>query len=150
MAFTDRNAIFFCVFLLSIRNSIITVIILILGKNIMRIFIDTSELVDLSMHMMRILSLGYIAMAITQRLSGVMRGDGDTITPMWISLITTVVIRIPIAYGIAYFTRSTAYPTGRPESTFISLLVCWILGATITTIFFKRGKWKNKAITDIR
>jgi putative MATE family efflux protein len=129
-------------------STIITIIILIFGKNLMRIFTDTSELVDLSMHMMRILSLGYIAMAVTQSLSGVMRGAGDTMTPMWISLITTVVIRIPIAYGIAYFTRSAAYPTGRPESTFISLLVCWILGATITTIFFKRGKWRSKGLIE--
>ena len=43
--------------------------------------------------------------------------------PMWISLITTVFLRVPIAYGIAYLTRSEAYPTGRPESIFISLLV---------------------------
>lgn len=128
---------------------VITTIILIFGKNLMRIFTDTTELVDLSMHMMRILSLGYIAMAVTQSLSGVMRGAGDTITPMWISLITSVIIRVPIAYGLAYLTRSSDYPTGRPESTFIALLVCWILGATITTIFFKRGKWKNKLITDI-
>ena len=127
---------------------VITTIILIFGKNLMRIFTDTTELVDLSMHMMRILSLGYIAMAVTQSLSGVMRGAGDTITPMWISLITSVIIRVPIAYGLAYLTRSSDYPTGRPESTFIALLVCWILGATITTIFFKRGKWKNKFITD--
>lgn len=32
----------------------------------------------------------YIAMAVTQSLSGVMRGAGDTMTPMWISLVTTV------------------------------------------------------------
>lgn len=127
---------------------VITTIILIFGKNLMRIFTDTTELVDLSMHLMRILSLGYVAMAVTQSLSGVMRGAGDTITPMWISLITSVIIRVPVAYGLAYLTRSEAYPTGRPESTFIALLICWILGATITTIFFKRGKWKNKVIND--
>ena len=38
---------------------------------------------------------------VTQILSGVMRGAGDTMTPMWISMITTIVIRVPIAYGLA-------------------------------------------------
>ena len=76
-----------------------------------------------------------------------MRGAGDTMTPMWISLITTVVLRVPVAYGIAYLTRSAAYPTGRPESTFISLLVSWTLGAIITTIFYKKGKWREKGFT---
>ena len=129
-------------------SAVITIIILTFGKYLMSIFTDTKELVDLSMHMMRILALGYVAMAVTQCLSGVMRGAGDTVTPMWISLITTVGIRVPVAYGIAYLTRSPAYPTGRPESIFISLLTAWTMGALITTFFYRRGKWRKKAIID--
>lgn len=129
-------------------STTITILILIFGKYLMSIFTNTKELVDLSMHMMRILAVGYIAMAITQCLSGVMRGAGDTITPMWISLITTVVIRVPVAYGIAYLTRSAKYPTGRPESIFISLLTSWVMGAIINTIFYKKGNWREKAIID--
>lgn len=126
-------------------STVITILILIFGRYLMGVFTDTAELVDLSMHMMKILAVGYIAMAVTQSLSGVMRGAGDTMTPMWISLITTVIIRVPVAYSIAYLTRSEAYPTGRPESTFISLLVSWTMGAIITTIFFKKGNWRKKA-----
>lgn len=129
-------------------STVITLLILTFGRHLMGVFTDTKELVDMSMRMMRILAIGYIAMAVTQCLSGVMRGAGDTMTPMWISFITTVILRVPIAYGIAYFTRSAAFPTGRPESTFISLLVSWTLGALITIIFFKRGKWKNKSLTN--
>jgi putative MATE family efflux protein len=125
-------------------STVITILILIFGRYIMSIFTDTKELVDLSMHMMRILAVGYIAMAVTQSLSGVMRGAGDTMTPMWISIITTIVLRVPVAYGVAYFTRSSAYLTGRPESTFISLLVSWTMGAVITIIFYKKGKWRKK------
>ncbi|NLY11025.1 MAG: hypothetical protein GX020_04990 [Firmicutes bacterium] len=127
-------------------SAVITVLLLFFGRYIMNVFTDTSELVDLSMRMMRILAVGYVAMAITQCLSGVMRGAGDTITPMWISIFTTVVLRIPIAYGIAYFTRSELYPTGRPESVFISLLISWTLGAVVTTIFYRIGAWKKKAL----
>ena len=129
-------------------STTITILILIFGKYLMAIFTNTKELVDLSMHMMRILALGYIAMAITQCLSGVMRGAGDTLTPMWISLLTTVVIRVPVAYGLAYLTRSPEYPTGRPESIFISLLTSWVMGAIINTIFYKKGNWRKKAIID--
>lgn len=127
-------------------STVITILILTFGRYLMGVFTDTKELVDLAMHMMRILAVGYIAMAVTQCLAGVMRGAGDTMTPMWISLITTVVLRVPIAYTIAYFTRSVNYPTGRPESTFISLLISWTMGAIITTIFFKKGKWRKKSI----
>ena len=127
-------------------STVITIIILLLGRYLMSVFTDTTELVDLSMYMMRILAAGYIAVAVTQTLSGVMRGAGDTMTPMWISLISTVGLRVPIAYVIAYFTRSEAYPTGRPESVFVSLLISWVCGAILTTIFYKRGGWRKKSL----
>lgn len=124
---------------------VITVLILLFGQYLMAIFTKTPELVDLSFAMMKILVVGYIAMEVTQCLSGVMRGAGDTLTPMWISIVTTVLIRIPIAYGIAYLTRSEALPNGNSACIFISLLISWILGALITLLFYKLGKWKKKA-----
>lgn len=124
----------------------ITATILLFGKYLMMVFTDTTALVDLSVYMMRILAVGYIAMAVTQSLSGVMRGAGDTLTPMWISLCTTVLIRVPVAYGISYLTRTDALPYGRSECIQISLLTSWVLGAVLTAIFYKRGKWKQKAI----
>lgn len=127
-------------------SAFITSLILIFGKSLMSVFTNTPELVTLSMRMMRILAVGYIAMAVTQSLSGVMRGAGDTMTPMWISLVTTIVIRVPIAYGIAFATRSALYPNGRQECVFISLLCTWMIGALITWLFYHKGKWKEKAI----
>jgi len=116
------------------------------GEGLMRLFTTTEEVVRLGVHMMRILAVGYIAMAVTQSLSGVMRGAGDTMTPMWISLITTIVIRVPLAYGIAYFTRSAALPNGTPDSIFISLLISWVMGAVLTAVFYRRGKWQSKGV----
>jgi len=127
-------------------STFITIIILIFGRYLMNIFTDTVELVDLSMKMMRILAIGYIAMAVTQVLSGVMRGAGDTLTPMWLSLITTFFLRVPIAYGLVFLTRSAQYPNGRPESVFISLVTAWVCGAMINAYFYKKGSWRNKAL----
>lgn len=130
---------------LAIAAALVTMILL-GGRLLMGLFTQTQAVVDTSMHMMKILAVGYIAMAITQSLSGVMRGAGDTVTPMWISLVTTVVIRMPLAYLIAYLTRSEAQPNGTPDALFISLLIAWISGAVITSIFYKRGKWKKKSV----
>ena len=109
----------------------------------MGIFTDTPELVQRSVYMMRILAVGYIAMAVTQSLSGVMRGAGDTLTPMWISLCTTVAVRVPLAYGISWLTRTPELPYGTSDCIQISLLISWIIGAVLTTIFYMRGKWKK-------
>lgn len=127
-------------------SAVITGLILLFGKYLMAIFTNTEELVVLSMNMMRILAVGYIAMAVTQTLSGVMRGAGDTLTPMWISLVTTILIRVPLAYGLAYLTKSAQYPQGRRECIFISLLISWVFGALVTMLFYGRGKWRRKAL----
>ena len=129
-----------------VTSAVITALILLFGKTLMGIFTRTPELVDLSRDMMGILAVGYVAMAVTQSLSGVMRGAGDTMTPMWISIATTILIRVPIAYGISFFTRTAQLPNGRQECIFISLLASWLIGALITYVFYRRGKWKEKAI----
>ena len=127
-------------------SATITGFILIFGKYLMGIFTETVELVEMSRYLMGILAVGYVAMAVTQSLSGVMRGAGDTTTPMWISMFTTVLVRVPVAYGISFLTRTAELPFGRFECIHISLLTSWCLGAILTAIFYSRGKWRNKAI----
>jgi len=129
-----------------VTSAVITAIILIFGKYLMAVFTKTAELVDLSVYIMRILAVGYIAMAVTQCLSGVMRGAGDTVTPMWVSLCTTVIIRVPLAYGISFATRSAELPFGRSECIYVSLLISWVMGAVLTTFLYGRGKWRRKAV----
>ena len=96
--------------------------ILLFGRLLISFFTDTPYIIDMSVTMLRIIAPGYIAFAVTQCLSGVMRGAGDATTPMWISFFTTIVIRVPLAYLLAYLTRSAENPNGMPESVFISLL----------------------------
>ncbi len=127
-------------------SAVITGLILLFGPYLMGIFTKTQELAQLSADMMKILAVGYIAMAVTQSLSGIMRGAGDTVTPMWISLLTTVAVRVPLAYGLVYLTRTAELPQGRYESLWISLLTSWVLGALITFVFYKVGRWKKKAL----
>lgn len=127
-------------------SAAITGLILIFGKFLMGMFTDTTELINISNNMMKILAVGYIAMAVTQCLSGVMRGAGDTTTPMWISMITTIAIRVPLAYALAYMTRTAELPNGAYQSLWISLLTSWVVGAVITFIAYRRGRWRTKAV----
>lgn len=118
------------------------------GKYLIEMFTRTEYLIDLSTRMLRLLAVGYVAMAITQILSGVMRGAGDTVSPMWISIVTTVIIRVPLAYLLAFLTRSEAYPHGEPYALFLSMLISWLAGALITFLVYRRGKWKGKSIAN--
>ncbi len=129
-----------------ICSATVTGILLLFGKSLMGLFTETESLVEYSRSLMNILAAGYIAVSVTQSLSGIMRGAGDTMTPMWVSLITTVAIRVPLAYGISYLTRTPELPNGISQCIQISLLMSWIMGAVITAIFYAKGSWKKKAI----
>lgn len=120
-------------------------LIILFGKNLMGLFTNTDEVINVSYEMMCILGIGYIAFAVNQILSGTIRGAGDTMTPMWIALVTTTIIRLPIAYGMAYLTRSEALPTGEPRSIYYSLVIAWVLGAILTAIVYKWGRWAKRA-----
>ncbi len=137
--------------IMGVSVSIVLVgLILIFGKYLMMMFTSTPEVIELGQRMLNTLAVGYIAMSVTQILSGVMRGAGDTMTPMWISVITTVVVRVPVAYGLEFLTRPEGgvMGSGTPDPLFLSLLISWVAGAVLTVIAYLRGSWKKKAITN--
>ncbi len=123
----------------------LTLCILLFGRQLMGVFTATDSVVALGTRMMRILAAGYIAFGITQTLSGIMRGMNETVLPMWISIIVTVVIRLPLAYLLAYLTRTPAWPSGDPMSLYWSLLIAWMSGMGMTVFFYFRGKWRKRA-----
>ena len=127
-------------------SAVITLAILLVGRSIMGIFTTTADLIDLSYRMMSILAPGYIIVEITQCLSGVMRGAGDTVTPMWITIITSVIVRVPLAYGMVWLSRTPELPQGNCYMMQISLVITWALGAVITLLLYRVGKWKAKAV----
>ena len=133
----------------AITSTCITAIILVFGKYLFSIFTETQELIDLAVRMMRVLAVGYICVSVTQSLGGIMRGAGDTVTPMWISIISTIFLRIPTAYIMAAITKSEVYPNGHPVSVFTSLLVSWSLGMIISIVIFRIGKWKKKMYASV-
>lgn len=127
-------------------SAVLTGLIVLFGRYIMSIFTDTEALIDTANRCMRILAVGYIAMEVTQCLSGVMRGAGDTVTPMWISLLTSVIIRVPLAYLLVGMTRTAENPRGDFFMMTRSGLLSWLLGALLTFIMFRIGRWRKKAL----
>ena len=130
-------------------SALLMALILLFGRPLMGIFTQTEELIDLSYSLIRILAVGYIVMTITQCLSGIMRGAGDTLTPMWISILTSVGLYLPLTYGLVFLTRTTGQESGNYYMIYVSLLICWIIGALITFVFYERGSWKSKALASV-
>ena len=125
-------------------SAVITAILMFCGPVLFGFFTKTPALIDLATRMIRIMAFGYICIAVTQVLGGVMRGAGDTVSPMWISIISTIVIRVPLAYYLASLTANAEFPHGQPIALFGSLVISWVLGMLMSVTVFTIGKWKKK------
>jgi hypothetical protein len=47
---------------------------------------------------------------------------------------------------MTWMTRSPEHPQGQFYMMFVSMLIAWVIGAALTTILYKRGGWKKKAL----
>ena len=124
----------------------VTAVLLLGGRVLFGLFTKTESLIDLAASMMQIMAVGYICMSVTQVLGGIMRGAGDTLTPMWISIISIIIIRVPLAYWLAEITKTAEYPHGQPIALYGSLLISWVLGMLMSVAMFWLGKWRRKML----
>ena len=131
-------------------STVLVACILLLGHQLMGMFTSTPETLAIGTSGLRWLALGYICFSVSQVLQGNMRGAGETMIPMWISIITTVVLRMPLAYALAWLTRSELHPNGAPVAIFASLLISWIFGMILSVIAYWMGLWRRKLPEDMR
>ena len=122
-------------------STVITVVLLFFSQYLFEFFTETQSLIDLAVRMIRIMAVGYICISVTQVLGGVMRGAGDTVSPMWISIVSTILIRVPTAYLLAHLTKTADFPHGQPIALFGSLMISWVLGMVLSIIVYSVGKW---------
>ena len=122
-------------------SAIITVLLVIFGRYLMGIFTNTQNLVEMSYHFMCILAGGYIIFSVIQVLCGLMRGAGNPMAIMWVSVTATFLVRLPLAYFMVWFTKSELQPIGRPECLYISQLAAWLFGLGLTLVFYKRVEY---------
>lgn len=135
--------------ILALGVSVALVLCLVLfGHNLMGMFSNTERILQLGAYGLRVLAVGYVAVAFSQVLSGAMRGAGDTMPAMWISLICTVLVRVPIAYVLAAITATAEWPAGHPNAIFFSLLINWVLGALLNTFAFFKRDWRSRSLVD--
>ena len=127
-----------------ISSTVMVGSILLFGHNIIGWFTQTELTMQLGVQGLQTLAFGYICFSVTQVLQGTMRGAGETKLPMYISIIGTVVLRMPLAYLMAYLTRSEQWPNGQPIALFGSLLIAWVVSMLMTIVFYRMNFWRRK------
>ena len=132
-----------------ISSTVMVTGILIFGHQLVGLFTKTELTISLGQQGLQTLALGYICFSVTQVLQGSMRGAGETTIPMWISIFTTVILRMPLAYLLAFLTRKAEWPNGQPAALFVSLLTSWIVGMLLSVVTYRMKWWRRKLPGDL-
>lgn len=104
----------------------------------MSMFTQDTEVIRFGDQYLTIVSSFYIMFTLMFIYTGIMRGAGDTLVTMFISLLSLWLIRIPMAL----------YLSGKIGATGIwwSIPSGWFVGLALSYAYYKSGRWKNKSI----
>lgn len=127
-------------------SAVIGLFLALIGHRLANIFTNTEEVINLSRTLILIVAPGYMFLSGVHCMAGVMRGAGDTMTPMWLSIVQLFGMRVPFAYLLCYLTRTPELPNGRREMIYVSLLMSFVLGCIMHIFVYRRGKWKTKKV----
>ncbi|MDD3818801.1 MAG: MATE family efflux transporter, partial [Actinomycetota bacterium] len=117
---------------------ILTIVFLILSGNIISVFNDEIEVVEIGTQFIRIMAPTFIFLGLGTTLGRGLNGAGDTVHPMIFSIITMLVLRVPLAWYMS--TRAGTIGIWR------SLALTNAIYGIVIAMWFKIGKWKEKEI----
>ncbi len=89
---------------------------------------------------LRTMSYGFVFYALGMVVTQSFNGAGDTWTPTWINLCCFWLWEIPLAYGLA-----RVWGFG-PFGVFLSITVAYSTLALVSTLLFRRGRWKVRVV----
>ncbi len=117
---------------------ILTIVFLIFSGNIVSVFNDEFEVVEIGTQFIKTMAPTFIFLGLGTTLGRGLNGAGDTVYPMIISIITMLALRIPLAWYMS--TRAGT------AGIWKSLALTNAIYGIVITMWFKIGKWKEKEI----
>ena len=110
------------------------IILAIFSRDLATFFIDDPDVVSKAVVFVWILGIMQPFMALQFSLGGAVRGAGDTKSPLVITLVGLVLIRVPLAFIV--------YKLGLPvEWIFATLIADYFIQGVLLIIRFKSRRW---------
>jgi Na+-driven multidrug efflux pump len=125
-------------FMSSVVSLVMTAVVIIFKYPLMGWFTDDTEVINIGGDYLTIVTSFYLIFTSMFIFGSVMRGAGDTLIPMFITLFALWFIRIPAAFIMSREWGETgiwwSIPTG------------WTMGMVLTLIYYRMGRWKKKVV----
>jgi len=134
-----KNGYKWTLLMTSVFSVITTIVAILFGSQIMSLFNQDPDVIRIGHSYLIIVCSFYIVFSTMFITQGVIRGAGDTLIPMFITLFSLWILRIPFAYILSR--------TMGTDGIWWSIPIAWTFGMVASGIYYYTGRWKNKLVT---
>ncbi len=115
-----------------------SVVAILFSGFLMGLFTNDQEVIAIGKKYLIIVSSFYIFFSTLFIINGVMRGAGDTLIPMFITLFALWFVRVPVAWLLSRQIGETGI--------WWSIPIGWFIGMTMGIFYYWLGRWKKKSV----
>jgi len=133
-----KNGFIATLVMTSIISVIVSLITILLPSQLMGIFTNDINVINIGSKYLIIVCSFYIIFSSMFVMTSVVRGAGATLIPMFITLFTLWIIRVPIA---VFLSKKIGV-----NGIWWAIPIAWTIGLICSYIYYKSGKWKSKVI----
>ena len=109
-----------------------------LPRQLLAVFgMSNPDVITIGTQLLRVLSLSGLFITVALTFTGGLQGTGDTKSPLYISIISQVVIPLGVCFVIQRIS------TLQPIHIWIAILIGHATRCTLSVIRFDQGKWRN-------
>jgi Na+-driven multidrug efflux pump len=106
------------------------------APQVMALFSDDAETIYAGARIVRILSLGYLLLAVNGVYDAAQGGAGDTASPMAINMAALWLVQVPLAYLLARALGMGA------DGVWAAMVIGWLVQAALMVWRYRQGRWK--------
>jgi len=117
---------------------LISLIAIFFGEYIVSAFTNEKEVIEIGKSYLTIVGMFYVAFTALFVFNGLLRGAGDTLIPMFITLISLWALRIPASWLLSKQLGTDGIWWGIP--------IAWVVGLVVSFFYYRTGNWKNKSV----
>lgn len=126
----------------TITAGVTSLLVMIFRYQLMALFTNDQEVIAIGGRYLLIVGGFYIMFSSMFVIGGVMRGAGDTLIPMFITLFSLWIIRIPIAWILS---RRIGV-----DGIWWAIPIAWFFGMAFSYVYYRMGKWKLKSVVKFK
>ena len=128
---------------MSVITAVVTsLLVMVFRYPLMALFTNDANVIAIGGRYLLIVGGFYIMFSSMFVIGGVMRGAGDTLIPMFITLFSLWIIRIPFAWILSHKIGV--------DGIWWAIPIAWFFGMSFSYVYYRTGKWKLKTVVKFR